>query len=318
MNPIITVIVPVYNIEKYLDRCVSSILNQTLKNLEVILVDDGSIDASPSLCDEYKKLDNRIKVIHQQNLGVSAARNAGLKVARGKYVTFIDGDDWIENDTYDSAISAAELQCADIVQWNFIFSDGKNKNLKNRQIKKDGILAITKKTILNPNSNSVWNKIFLKELIDENKMSFPIGITVGEDRYFSYCCMACAKKIYQLSACFYYYFINPSSVMRSNYTMKKINDDIKSIVLTENFLKERNICNFDSSMQMTKIRVKNYCYGALASPDFNIWRNTFKELNLKSALVKDKTAIINWLLLLHLDFLAMPLVKLGRKIYRFE
>ena len=96
MNDLISVIVPVYNVEKYLDACVKSIINQTYKKLEIILVDDGSTDNSPSMCDEYKKKDDRIKVIHKINGGLSDARNAGLDIATGKYVTFIDSDDIID------------------------------------------------------------------------------------------------------------------------------------------------------------------------------------------------------------------------------
>ena len=93
MVEIVSVIVPIYNVEKYLDRCISSIINQTYKNLEIILVDDGSTDKSGAICDNYKIKDCRIKVIHKQNGGLGYARNSGLDVATGQYVTFIDGDD---------------------------------------------------------------------------------------------------------------------------------------------------------------------------------------------------------------------------------
>ncbi|MBQ4243839.1 MAG: glycosyltransferase, partial [Clostridia bacterium] len=98
---LISVIVPVYKTEKYLDRCVNSIVNQTYKNLEIILVDDGSPDRCPELCDRWAEKDNRIKVIHQENGGMSAARNAGLRIAKGDYIGFVDSDDWIDNDMYE-------------------------------------------------------------------------------------------------------------------------------------------------------------------------------------------------------------------------
>ena len=96
----ISVIVPVYNTEKFLNNCIESILNQTHKNLEVIIIDDGSTDNSPAICDEYAKKDSRVKVIHKENGGVSSARNAGLDIASGEYIGFIDGDDVIEPDMY--------------------------------------------------------------------------------------------------------------------------------------------------------------------------------------------------------------------------
>ena len=101
-NPLITVIVPVYNVEKYLTRCVDSIINQTYKNLEIILVDDGSTDSSPAICDNYAKKDSRINVIHKQNNGASSARNAALDIASGDYIGFVDSDDYINRDMYAS------------------------------------------------------------------------------------------------------------------------------------------------------------------------------------------------------------------------
>ena len=97
---LVSVVVPVYNVEKYLNRCVESIVNQTYKNLEIILVDDGSLDNCPVMCDEWAKKDNRIKVIHKKNGGVSSARNAGIDKSNGKYISFIDPDDYIEENMY--------------------------------------------------------------------------------------------------------------------------------------------------------------------------------------------------------------------------
>ena len=101
MNPLISVIIPIYNVEKYLARCVDSIVNQTYKNLEIILVDDGSPDRCPQMCDDYVEKDSRIKVVHKNNGGLSDARNTGIAVATGEYISFIDSDDWIDLETYD-------------------------------------------------------------------------------------------------------------------------------------------------------------------------------------------------------------------------
>ena len=103
---LISVIVPVYNVEQYLDRCVCSILNQTYQNLEIILVDDGATDSSGRMCDEYAKRDERIKVVHKQNGGLSDARNAGLAAATGEYIGYVDSDDWIEPDMYEKMYEA--------------------------------------------------------------------------------------------------------------------------------------------------------------------------------------------------------------------
>ena len=116
----ISVIVPVFKTEKYLDRCVKSIVNQTYKNLEIILVDDGSPDNCPQMCDEWAKKDNRIRVIHQKNSGVPAVRNTGLDAATGDYIAFIDSDDWIDLDTYEAAIHRLKQDNLDIVGFGYV------------------------------------------------------------------------------------------------------------------------------------------------------------------------------------------------------
>ena len=115
MQPKISVIIPVYKVEKYLDRCVNSVLNQTLKDIEVILIDDGSPDGCPAMCEEYKKKDNRVRVIHKENGGLGYARNSGLEIATGEYIAFVDSDDFIEEDMYESLYSDAIKYNADVV-----------------------------------------------------------------------------------------------------------------------------------------------------------------------------------------------------------
>lgn len=107
-NPLISVIIPVYKVEKFLHRCVDSVINQTYKNLEIILIDDGSPDNCGNICDEYAKKDTRIKVIHQENQGLSGARNSGLNIAKGEYIYFIDSDDYIKKNTLENMIKYSE------------------------------------------------------------------------------------------------------------------------------------------------------------------------------------------------------------------
>ena len=114
-TPLISVIVPVYNVEKYLRKCVDSIVNQTYKNLEIILVDDGSPDNCGKICDEFAEMDNRVMVIHKENGGLSSARNAGLDIATGEYITFVDSDDYIENDTYEKVVVAINKFDSDLI-----------------------------------------------------------------------------------------------------------------------------------------------------------------------------------------------------------
>lgn len=115
MNKLVTIIIPVYKVEKYLDDCLISIVNQTYKNLEIILVDDGSPDSCPSLCEQWAENDARIKVIHKKNGGLSSARNAGLKIATGDFIGFVDSDDWVELDMYAMMVKALEENDVDFV-----------------------------------------------------------------------------------------------------------------------------------------------------------------------------------------------------------
>ena len=137
MEKKISVIVPVYQVEEYLEKCIESIINQTYKNLEIILVDDGSKDKCPSICDRYQKMDNRIVVIHKENGGLSSARNAGLDIATGELVTFVDSDDYIEADMLAVLASILEDYRCDISVcfWKEVFRDG-TKEAQIRNTKK--------------------------------------------------------------------------------------------------------------------------------------------------------------------------------------
>ena len=118
---LISVIIPVYNVEPYLRQCVDSVLSQTYQNIEIILVDDGSTDSSGIICDDYAHKHNNLKVIHKKNAGLSEARNSGLEVANGSYIAFIDSDDWISKDNFEKMITEINMQHSD-----FVFSDGVN------------------------------------------------------------------------------------------------------------------------------------------------------------------------------------------------
>ena len=120
MNPLISVIVPIYKVEKYLDRCVESLINQTYKNLEIILVDDGSPDNSPAMCDNYAKKDSRIKVVHKKNGGLSDASNVGMSVATGEFISFIDSDDYVSDDFFEVLYNTMITEKSDIVECSVV------------------------------------------------------------------------------------------------------------------------------------------------------------------------------------------------------
>ena len=139
-QPKVSIIIPVYNVEKYLDRCVKSLQNQSLKDIEIILVDDSSADSSSSICDNLSAEDNRIKVIHKVNEGAGKARNAALEIARGEYIGFVDSDDFVESDMFETLYNTAEKHNADLVMSGVLFVDGNIKKAKIEQLNyKQGI-----------------------------------------------------------------------------------------------------------------------------------------------------------------------------------
>lgn len=174
MEELISIIIPVYNVEKYLEKCVDSIINQTYKNIEIILVDDGSKDNSGKLCDSIKEKDDRIKVIHKQNGGLSDARNAGLKIAKGKYIGFVDSDDYVAEDMYQTLYSLSRENNADIsiVSYYEIYG-GKvisARDSKNLEVY-DKIDAMKEVLIDRSIQSYAWNKLFKRELFED--IEFP-------------------------------------------------------------------------------------------------------------------------------------------------
>ena len=162
----ISVIVPVYKVEPYLQQCVDSILNQTYRDLEVLLIDDGSPDKCGEICDEYEKKDKRIRVFHTENRGLSAARNLGLREAKGDYIGFVDSDDWIEPDMYEELLRRVEETGADIATSGFWveFSDSSQKSMSSLSVYEgtESLKALLDQKI----SNHVWNKLYRKDLLN--------------------------------------------------------------------------------------------------------------------------------------------------------
>ena len=144
-NPKISIIVPVYNGEKYLEKCVDSIIHQTERDIEVILVDNGSLDLSGEMCDAFAEKDNRIKVIHQPNNGVSFARNTGIENAKGDYIGFVDADDWIDIDMYDSLLKEASRSEADVVMCDAttVYSNGETQADTITQFRRSAVLRLS-------------------------------------------------------------------------------------------------------------------------------------------------------------------------------
>ena len=222
MNSIISVIIPVYNVEKYLDKCLQSITNQTHKELEIILVDDGSQDSCPEICDRWQKRDSRIQVIHKTNGGLSDARNEGLRIASGDYIGFVDSDDWISEDMYERLLAAMGRDSSDISACAVIkvYPDGQERWLThiddcvlNRNEAQSELLQEGK--LLNP----VWYKLYRKDVI--RGICFEVG-KIHEDVYWTYQIVGNANRVSIISDTGYYYRQRSNSIMGKGYTFQSI------------------------------------------------------------------------------------------------
>lgn len=228
--PIISIIVPVYNVEKYLNKCINSILNQTFEDYELILVDDGSTDNSSRICDEYAKIDDRIKVIHKINGGLSSARNMGIENSCGEYIAFIDSDDYIHPQMIEILYNNIKMYQADISICNYenvkeneaynkiIFKDFK---LIDREIKEytniDALKELDNKNVLI--FTIACNKLYKKQLF--NNVRYKEG-KIHEDEFIIHELLYYSSKIVYTNKKLYYYFMREGSITKSKYSISRI------------------------------------------------------------------------------------------------
>ena len=225
---LVSIIVPVYNTEEYLDRCLDSIQNQTLKEIEIIVVNDGSTDSSLEIIKKHMNEDNRIVLIDQENGGQSAARNSGIKIAKGQYIGFVDSDDYIEKNMYESLYNMCKKNETDIAICNLYKINGESKEIWNKRIK-DEFIDIDKYGIENyimdyirsyRHSNEVYIRLFKSELIKNNNIYFDINSDkdmkeIGEDMIYNIKTIIYAKSIISTNKPYYYYIVREGSAMTS-------------------------------------------------------------------------------------------------------
>lgn len=223
----VSIVVPIYNVEKYLEQCVDSIINQTLKDIEIILVDDGSPDNCPQICNDYAKKDSRIKVVHKKNGGLSSARNAGIEVATGDYIGFVDSDDYIELDMYEKMYNIAIENNVDFVMSDYYRVSSESKVeatldmdegiYDKNKIKKD----IFSTLIMGDDINygrllAVWHCLYKRELLDKNNLMFDEEVKYSEDNLFSSIIGYNANNFYYMKGSYLYnYRYNPNSISKT-------------------------------------------------------------------------------------------------------
>lgn len=236
--PLISVIVPVYKTEAYLDRCVQSIADQTYKNLEIILIDDGSPDNCPAICDAWAEKDSRVKVVHKQNGGLSDARNAGMAMATGELMGFVDSDDWITPDMYQHLHDLMAADHSDIAACGaeMIWEDGTPPRMLTKSgccvlNQEEAMRAIIEESWL---KQPVWYKLYKTALIRD--IPFPVG-KYHEDVFWSYQAVARAQKVSVSDKVCYYYAQRSGSIMGEGYSLKRL-DAVEAKTLQMAFVHE--------------------------------------------------------------------------------
>lgn len=221
MNQTISVIVPVYNVANYLPACLDSLCRQTYRDLEILIVDDGSTDASGKICDQYAKQDHRIRVIHQKNGGAANAKNTALRMASGQYLTFADSDDYVEPDAYAYMIKQLQSQHADVIQCGYhkVFQDHSVPHHREKDMQTMNSEAFLELFTTDWTCGLLWDKLYRRELFQG--IFFEEGHKI-DDEYFTYQGIMNTEKIILSSKIVYNYRMRRSSVMSSRSSMEQI------------------------------------------------------------------------------------------------
>lgn len=286
----ISIIVPVYKVEKQLEICIKSILSQTFSNFELILVDDGSPDNCGNICDEYQKKDNRIKVIHKENGGLSDARNVGLDIASGKYIAFVDSDDIIHPRMYEILFECINKSNSDIVQCKFkkfksldeVKDDLDDYNGSfEKYDNKTAIMDMIDNNNINVNS---WNKLYKSELFET--LRFPKG-KIHEDEFLTYKLLYNSRKIAYVDEELYYYYQNDNGIMNGSSILKRL-DRIEALEERSRFFVENEERNLYDKSNSALFFALNKLYFIFKRNDqlkndkenIEILRNKIKEMSI--------------------------------------
>lgn len=291
---LISIIVPVYKVEKYLDRCVSSLINQTYRNIEIILVDDGSPDNCPKMCDEWAIKDTRIKVFHKENGGLSSARNAGINIAKGELIIFVDSDDYIEYNTCELINQNYQNYHADLIVYSLNYvSDGCKNHIiinldENKLYNKDfiykklipGYIGVDKidEYQIQPYA---WNKVFKLSVLRKNKIKFDENRKMWEDKPFVVTYLKHSENISFISNGLYNYVNIPGSLSR------KIEYSIFDIIVKNYMLYSELFDDYD----FKNINIVNYYYKVIKNKILECAQHSsFKKEELKKQLKNENIA----------------------------
>lgn len=316
MSELISIIVPVFNAEKYLNKCIQSILGQTYSNIELLLIDDGSTDSSGAICDKYVSQDSRVKVFHNPNEGVSAARNCGLDKAKGEWIAFVDADDWIDADMYEQMYNAAVQNQTDLVSCDLLMEHkdyrkilSYNKEYEDHQLMYDCLVPITVEYF------AMSNKLVSRDVYDRGGIRASIGPNMWEDvelmtkiRYFS-------KSSFVINKPFYHYNrMNESSITSTLKILSRIEGQVERVKQIEQFFINQGEENkFKHFISLLKFEAKSGLFGY----DKRLWMKTFNEAKWslhKLLHVYKKQVIFKFYLISFWGHLIIPILKLLSKL----
>ena len=268
-QPLISVLVPIYRIDKYLGICIESLLNQTYKNLEIILVDDGSPDRCPEICDLYARKDSRIKVVHKENGGLVSARKAGMQVATGKYIGYVDGDDWVGPGFFHALYSSISESNADIAIAGFsrdLFASTQNiLNAVPSGVYEGAILEDVKKQMISFGdfyshgiTTYLWNKLFRRGIVAKWQMSVDERISIGEDAAVVYPAIMDCNKIIITDNCAYHYRQREDSMLKKS---SPHSEEFQKVMYLNEYLKyslKGYSLNYNLSRQVDDLILSTY------------------------------------------------------------
>lgn len=258
----VSVIIPIYNEESYLKKCIDSVLKQTYHNIEVLLVNDGSTDNSFEICKKYAESDKRVIVLNQENMGVSAARNQGIRKSRGKYIVFVDSDDWIEAETIRNLIDIQSNYNYDLVIYGHYKDDliakkrDEYKQPKNIIKDKKDISYLLSDLILTERLNALWNKMYKSSIIKNYNISFSEKLNIAEDLLFNFQYFMNVNSLFILGEPYYHYMVREEESLTTKYhphkyeMLTKVNDYMQLELTTRE--------SYKAALQSTQhIRIKN-------------------------------------------------------------
>lgn len=274
-NPALSIIVPVYNVEKYIRKCIESILHQTFTDFELLLIDDGSPDNCPQICDEYALIDSRVKVIHQSNKGVSSARNIGLRMAKGRWIGFVDSDDYLECDAYQKLIDGAESNSCDAAIMDFSYVDESGHVCQEKKREYGDSILLSRKDAIRMQFDIplsirlvMFNKIFKKDIV--NGLFFDESIHCAEDTLFLSQCLERIQRAIFIKEPLYKNVQREGSAMHGGL---KIKDIEKSLDIHKNI-----------AIRTREIYPELYSYAYAYYIDSCIWKmRTYSKTDLDSS-----------------------------------